>query len=108
MIITKPDKGTGVVVLNKADYVDKMHQILDNNALFSRQTGDLMKNIVRLEDKSNRVVDQLHKNGCFDEHVKNSLKASGSRPGIMYGLPKIHKQDTPVAHASYPLHVRYF
>ena len=26
--ITKPDKGNGVVILNRNDYVDKMHEIL--------------------------------------------------------------------------------
>ena len=31
---TKPDKGNGVVILNRNDYVDKMHKILDNRTKF--------------------------------------------------------------------------
>ena len=34
IIITKPDKGSGVVLLNKSDYVDKMNEILDDQSKF--------------------------------------------------------------------------
>ena len=30
IVISKPDKGKGTVILNCNDYVDKMHEILDN------------------------------------------------------------------------------
>ena len=36
IIVTKPDKGYGVVLLNKSDYVDKMNKILDNQSKFKR------------------------------------------------------------------------
>ena len=36
IIVTKPDKGSGVVLLNKSDYVDKMNKILDNQSKFRR------------------------------------------------------------------------
>ena len=36
IIITKPDKGSGVVLLNKNDYVDKTNEILDNQSKFKR------------------------------------------------------------------------
>ena len=36
IIITKPDKGSGVVLLNKSDYVDKMNEILDDQSKFKR------------------------------------------------------------------------
>ena len=38
IIITKPDKGSGVVLLNKSDYVDKMNEILDDQ----RNSKDLV------------------------------------------------------------------
>ena len=34
IVITKPDKGNGVVILNRNDYVDKMHKILDDRTKF--------------------------------------------------------------------------
>ena len=36
IIITKPDKGFGVVLLNKSDYIDKMNKILDDQSKFRR------------------------------------------------------------------------
>ena len=36
IIITKPDKGSGVVLLNKSDYVDKMNKILNDQSKFKR------------------------------------------------------------------------
>ena len=36
IIITKPDKGSGVIHLNKSDYVDKMNEILDDQSKFKR------------------------------------------------------------------------
>ena len=34
--------------------------------------------------------------GIVTSLVGNNLKTRGSRPGIMYGLPKIHKQGAPM------------
>ena len=34
IVITKPDKGSGVVILNKNDFIDKMQVIFDNLSKF--------------------------------------------------------------------------
>ena len=36
IIITKPDKGSAVVLLNKSDYIDKMNKVLDDQSKFKR------------------------------------------------------------------------
>ena len=36
IITTKPDKGSGVVLLNKSDYVNEMNKILDDQSRFKR------------------------------------------------------------------------
>ena len=38
----------------------------------------------------------LKKNGTISELVYNKLFPSGSRPGILYGLPKVHKAGVPL------------
>ena len=35
IIITKPDKGSGVVLLNKSNYINKMNEILDDQKTWS-------------------------------------------------------------------------
>ena len=36
IIVTKLDKGSGIVLLNKSDHVDKMNKILDDQLKFRR------------------------------------------------------------------------
>ena len=40
IIVTKPDKGNGVVVLNRTDYVSKMEDILSDASKFSLSSND--------------------------------------------------------------------
>ena len=96
LVITQPDKGTGVVLMNKMDYIRKMEDILQDTSKFVISEENLFKSVIKLEDKHNRLMDTLFKNNIIDGKTKDLLKASGSRPGIMYGLPKVHKPDVPM------------
>ncbi len=49
-----PDKGAGVVILNRADYISKMNTILDNTDKFLK-LGDLSFNDTqKLENKQQK------------------------------------------------------
>ncbi|XP_063602489.1 uncharacterized protein LOC134778569 [Penaeus indicus] len=52
--------------------------------------------IIQLEDKLNRMLKHLKDNDSISLETYNQLRASGSLPGILYGLPKVHKPDIPV------------
>ena len=41
---------------------------------------------------------KLHKEGLLDHFTYCDLHLSSSRPGILYGLPKIHKEMRPIIH----------
>ena len=92
--ITKPDKGRGVVVLNKADYADKMNDILSDNTKFKLLNVDIATHIVKLEDKLNRILRGIRER--IGDLIYSDLYASGSKPGYMYGLPKVHKPGNPL------------
>ena len=92
--MTKPDKGKGVVLMNKEDYIDKMMTILDDSTKFRKIGGDIFYNVVRLEDKINRILRSIKDK--IGSAVFSSLYASGTSPGVLYGLPKIHKQNNPL------------
>ena len=94
LIITKPDKGRGVLILNKSDYVNKTNEILNDETKFKKIDGDWFKIILKLEDKLNRLLRSI-KNKLPD-NIFDYLFASGSLPGVLYGLPKIHKVDCPI------------
>ena len=94
IVITKPDKGKGVVVMNQSDYDGKMLEILSDTTKFKLLNVDLATHLLKLEDKLNRILRTIKtKIGDF---VYSELYASGSRPGYMYGLPKVHKPGNPL------------
>ena len=67
IIVTKPNKGYGTVILNKSDYVSKLKVILGDRRTFKKNTEDLYKTIIKLEDWNNRLMDNLFKSGCICE-----------------------------------------
>ena len=94
IVIVRPDKGKGVVIMDKTDYVGKMGRILSDKTKFKEIKGDMFDIIVKLEDKLNRMLRSIKdKIGSI---TFNNLYASGSVPGIMYGLPKVHKVGIPL------------
>ena len=98
MVITRPDKGNGVVLLNKTDYLEKVSSVLQDTSKFQKVDGDPLKIIFKLEDKINRFLQTtfgINSNGRRDSTYYN-LYVSGSNLGILYGLPKIHKKDCPM------------
>ena len=94
LIVTKPDKGKGIVLLNKVDYINKTKEILDDNTKFKKLEGDCFRIILKLEDKLNRLLRSIKNK--LPESCFNFMFASGSLPGVLYGLPKVHKQNCPV------------
>ena len=93
--VTRPDKGRGVVILNKTDYIRKMNNILSDRTKFQLlETHNQVSYTLKIEDKVNRHPMKLLDNKIISHH--HSLYCSGTQPGIMYGLPKIHQPDTPL------------
>lgn len=96
IIITKPDKGNGIVILDKNDYLIKMKNIINDGSKFRRIEEDWFKVIIRREDKINRFLAKLLKEKSIDKATYDHLRVSGSQPGILYGLPKVHKTGVPM------------
>src|SRR5215469_995808 len=92
IIITKPDKGNGIVILNKTDYIRKMTSLLSDLTKYKPLPHiNILQHIITIEDKLNRLTRPLN-NPSFNHSL---LHVSGSSPGIMYGAPKTHKPSTP-------------
>lgn len=93
----KPDKGAGVVILDKSDYVEKMAVILNDVSKF-RKLGpvELTDNTCKNEAKMQRRLLALFKKKVFCKDVYDRIRPSGSQRPRMYGLPQIHKQGVPL------------
>ena len=90
-VITRADKGNCTVVLDKSDYEEKMHKILNDNSTYMLLKHDLTGNIER---KLNKYVFQLFKSKSISQNEYYHLYSSDANAPQIYGLPKIHKPHT--------------
>ena len=91
IVVTKPDKGRSVVIVDKFHYLDGLQNIFDNSGKFEEINEEISRVSWLLEDKINNFLLKLRKMGHISQQLYNDLHASGSGPGILYGLPKVHK-----------------
>ena len=97
IIISRPDKGSGVVLLNKQDYIDKMNVIVDDTTKFQllgpASNFDRTKNIeTNLQSKLRSLKNAKH----ISAKVYEQVRPVGSQRPRMYGLPKVHKAGNPL------------
>ena len=96
IVVTRPDKGRGVVILDRDSYNEKMESVVSDKSKFSLVTDPILKTMRQVEDKINRLLTKLKSLGMISGEVYKRIYASGSTPGILYGLPKIHKTLAPL------------
>jgi len=93
IVVCKPDKGRGVVIVDRADYVKSMLSIISDPTKFLPVDIPVSKFTRKIEDKINYLLRKFKNSKIISDDVYNNLRAIGSGPGILYGLPKIHKSD---------------
>ena len=97
ILITKPDKGSGVVILNKSDYIKKMGSILEDKTKFLNMGGvHLHDNTAKNEQKLQKRLLDLANQNILARDVYDRVRPTGSQRPRMYGLPKTHKEDIPL------------
>ena len=89
MVIQRPDKGGGVVIMNKTDYNDKLETLLSDTSKFkicAPEQSNLLK--TKLNSITNKYKQQY-------PQIYKKLHISGEYPpGHLYGLPKVHKSSS--------------
>ena len=88
----RPDKGNGVVILDRVEYDKGLFKIINDTTKFRVLTSD--PTLTR-EGKLQRYLRDLKKKGHFDPDVYETIYPSGSQPARIYGLPKMHKPRAP-------------
>ena len=95
IVILRPDKGSGVVVMNRSDYLTKMYDIIGDTKRFL--PDDKGKDMTQQTEKNiSKILHRLFRDKVIDNALLNSLKPRGSQLPRMYGLPKIHKNSVPL------------
>ena len=93
IIITNSDKGNVTVAINKTDYNNKMHTMLQDKSTYKILKRDPTS---KFQQKNNEIVEKLHKDEIITLKEKfNLIQRAATAPRI-YGLPKIHKNNMPL------------
>lgn len=97
IVITKPDKGSGVVVMDKTDYirllstasVDITSKFIHADDKRPKSRGRPSKHYHRLLQKEKELRTTLRE--ILPEEIADTLSPKSSRLAHLYGLPKTHK-----------------
>ena len=97
IIVTRPDKGSDAVLLNKSYYVDKTNQILDDQLKFKR-LGPVSSNdnTASIESRLQKRLFDLVKTDLMPKWIYDAIRPTGSQRLRMYDLLKTHKEGTPL------------
>ena len=90
----KPDKGSGVVIMTKDEYTDKMNQILMDETKF--KLDNTPDNNTLTEGLITRKLQILLLHGYILEAQYKRLKPIGTVTPKMRGSPKVHKSGVPL------------
>ena len=103
IVVCKPDKGNGIVLIDRPKYVQSMIAVISDATKFEPIVTPIGKYVRRTEDKINNFLLKM-KNLCFlFEIVFNNLFGTGSGPGVLYGLPKVYKPDFSTKFPFHPI-----
>ena len=105
--MSRPDKGRGVVIVNKSHYIEGLSRIVSNTDKFEIISDDINRVSWLLEDKLNGFLLNLKKLGHISQDLYGKLHVTGTGPGILYGLAKVHKDNFLVNHLYRPIFAAY-
>ena len=93
LIIQKADKGNSVVLVEKDVYIRHIEKILDDVTKFEKVKikKGILNFSINHERSINDYLKSLEKSGSQTTDQYKKIKATGSRPGILYGLCKVDK-----------------
>ena len=87
IIITKPDKGNGVVILDRKLYDNAIQELISDTFKFEKLNEDPTLK----RESSLRFLSKLKQKNFFNENEYDKLYPSGSAPARIYGTPKMHR-----------------
>ena len=90
----KSGKCNFVVIVDEADYLDKMENIPDDTGKFEKinpKNDGTLSFAVNQEQRIDNILKKLVASNTLSEETRRSLKPVGTRPGIMHGICRFDK-----------------
>ena len=95
LVLSRPDKGAGWVLMDKRDYLNKIYSILDDGTKF--MLDSVQKDCSQQEEnKLIQLLKTLKSQNVISKALFDKLSPVGAQPPRLYGLPKVHKQNVPL------------
>ena len=89
------DKGSGVVLLNKSDYVDKISEIFDDQSKFKvLEPVSSNDNTAKIKLRVQKRLLDVIQVDLVPRWIYNEIRPTGSQRRRMYNLSKTQKEST--------------
>ena len=91
-IVLTADKGVAMVIMDRQDYMSKANNLLSQNTYRSIQWDPTNT----IKNKLINICKRVKSQTGLNNQTYKSMYPTGCVPPKFYGLPKIHKPDTPL------------
>ena len=92
-MIIKPDKGNGVVVMDRVIYNQQIYALVSNNNNLKK----LFEDPTKLSEGQLQIfasyLRELKKKQFLDDVAYKHIYLSDSQPSLLYGMAKVHKSN---------------
>ena len=109
LVITKPDKGNGVVIMNRTDYHLRMLEMIGDGTKFQKRDrfiGNARTDITIFRERQlQNYLLGLKNAKLIDDNVYERIYPRGSLPARIYGQPKMHKLDNNLSQQVPPFRI---
>ncbi|CAC5368930.1 MEGF10_11 [Mytilus coruscus] len=92
IVIRPADKGSGIIVIDKEEYFEKLEEEITNYDTYSKTEGT---RLMKLQKKVKLLVNRMNKKGSISGEMKTYLISKYPHPAKFKGNSKIHNQNKP-------------
>ena len=92
IVITRADKGGGVVIMDKTNYLDRMNDLLNDREVYEKKAPGFIE---KASKKFNQETRKVLKKSERGKKLLHLLEEAPTAPR-MRGLPKLHKSGIPM------------
>ena len=93
IMILPADKGRITVIMNKSEYEEKCEQLLKEEKTYKKLKGDPTR---KYKMELGNVLKELKDSKKLTPGLHKKLYPTVDQPPRFYGLPKVHKKNTPM------------
>ena len=93
IVFIRADKGNTTVALTRANYNEKVINLLQDENTYQVRSKDTT---TKIQNKVNFLVKSWENKSLINKLLAKDLKSSNAIPSRFHGLPKIHKEGNPV------------